>query len=302
MSLAKFGYFLIGVGVGVLGASVIYARELDRAVGEIEEYVPLEDRDNDISNNSTNDETNPESGQDGSRSDISKKVDGSGTKHRGDRDGSSSNTEFQTNQSDILNFYNNPTRHVEGSIDKKSFERDDEGLSRRPRTKHEDRRYSQMYKNNVDAGEYREPIDTSIMPEVTGISEHPDDDEVYEEYPAEVDIYDEFNLERVEKDIEIFMEDNPQDFVTLIFYAGDNTLCDDGEQIVPDVPGTVGFVALERLIDGGPGAENGVIFVHNAKTSINYEVVLDAGKYSETVLGMFESRLNKEADEGGLDR
>lgn len=296
MSLAKIGYFLIGIGVGVLGTSVIYARELDRAVGEIEEYVPLEDRDNDISNNSTNDETNPESGQDGSRGDISKKVDGSGAKHRGDRDGSSSNEEFQANQSDILNLYRNPTRHVEGSIDKKSFEGNDAGLSRRPRTKPKATRYSQMYKNNVDVGEYQEPIDTSV------ISEHPDDDEVYEEYPAEVDIYDEFNLERVEPDIEIFLEDNPQDFVTLIFYAGDNTLCDDGEQIVPDVSGTVGFVALERLIDGGPGAENGMIFVHNIRTSINYEVVLDAGKYSETVLGMFESRLNKEAGEGGPDR
>jgi hypothetical protein len=112
-------------------------------------------------------------------------------------------------------------------------------------------------------------------------------------------LHDEFTLERVEENIEIFLDDNPQDFITMIFYEGDNTLCDDGEQIVPNAEEVVGTVALSRLIEGGPGAENGVIFVHNLQTSLNYEVVLDAGAYQETVTGQFESHLNKDGGKGG---
>jgi hypothetical protein len=120
----------------------------------------------------------------------------------------------------------------------------------------------------------------------------PSDDD-YDQYPeTETDIHDQYNLERVEESIEIYLDDNPQDFVTLIFYEGDSTLCDDGEQIIPNKEDVVGEVALTRLTEGGPGADNGIIFVHNLKTGIDYEVVLDAGSYSQTVIGQFEDHLH----------
>lgn len=305
--LAKIGYLLIGAGVGVLGASFAYARELDKPIGKIEEYIPLEDREDDISNNSKDHEADPEDSSSNEGTDISDKERDRLERiqayrriteeynARG-RNGSTANREFQTNQSDILDFYNNPSKHVEGPVDKNSFEGHNAELSRRPRKETKGRRYSQMYKNRmIDAGEYRAPVDTSAMPD------HPDDD-IYDEYEPDVDLHEEYTLERIEPNFEVFLGDNPQDFTTLIFYEGDNTLCDDGEQIIPNPEEVIGFAALQRLIDGGPGAENNVIFVHNIKTHINYEVVLDAGMYSETVLGLFESRLDEEADEGGVGR
>lgn len=117
----------------------------------------------------------------------------------------------------------------------------------------------------------------------------PSDDEPVKISKSEED----YVLERVEDGMEIYLEENPQDFITLVFYAGDETLCDDREQLISNPEEVVGEVALERLVSGGAGAENGLIYVRNLKTMINYEVVLDEGKYSETVLGLFESRLDK---------
>ena len=305
--LDKIGYLLIGVGVGIFGASVVYARELDKPVGEIEEYIPLEDREDDISNNSKNDGTDPETGDGGEGTDISDKERDRLEKIRRyreiteghynrSRNGSSDNREFQADQSEVLNFYKDPSRNAEGSLDKKSFERDGKKLSGRSQKENKGRRYSQMYKNSVtDSDGYREPVDSSAL------RDHPDDD-MYDEYEPEVDLHEEYNLETIEPGFEVFLDDNPQDFVTVIFYEGDTTLCDDGEQIIPNPEEVVGMAALQRLIDGGPGAENNVIFVHNMKTHINYEVVLDAGMYQDTVLGLFESRLNEEADKGGVSR
>ena len=42
-----------------------------------------------------------------------------------------------------------------------------------------------------------------------------------------------------------------------------------------------------------PGAEGGIVFVRNTRTGVDYEVVLDVGRYSETVLGIFEANLKK---------
>jgi hypothetical protein len=120
----------------------------------------------------------------------------------------------------------------------------------------------------------------------------PSDDGVYhEDYDPDVDLV----RERVENNFEIYLGENPQDFVSLVFYEGDNTLTDDREHVVPAADEVVGMVALSRLIEGGAGAENGVIYVRNLKTMINYEIVLDSGSYKETVLGILDSRRNKGA-------
>ena len=310
-NIVKVGYILIGIGIGVLVSSIAYARELDKPIGEIEEYIPLEDRNDDISTNSETNEANPEDSSSSERSDISQKeldrlekirryreiTEGRSRRdNRSSRDRSSNYGEFNSNQSDVLDFYHNPTRHTEGQIDEKSFEGYGKKSQRAENEKTKGRRYSQMYKDSMtDAREYREPVDSSA------ISDHPYED-AYDECELEINLHKLYNLESLEPGFEVFLDDNPQDFVTVIFYEGDTTLCDDGEQIIPNPEEVVGFAALERLIHGGPGAENNVIFVHNMKTHINYEVVLDAGMYQDTVLGLFESRLDEEADEGGLGR
>ena len=43
-SFEKLGYILIGSGLGVFVATLMYEREMRKPVGEIEEYIPTEDR------------------------------------------------------------------------------------------------------------------------------------------------------------------------------------------------------------------------------------------------------------------
>lgn len=246
-TLKKVGYILFGAGIGGLIATVIYERELNKPVGEVEEYIPKTDIED------SEDETNSE--QEGNPiQDLY----------------SSGSDEFDS----------------KSSIDMKSL---DHRHKEKKRTL-----YSKMYKVTVNDGklDYSEDIIEE--------DDSPSDDEVYEEDVIGLD--NELVRERVENDFEIYLGDNPQDFVTLIFYQGDSTMTDDQEQLVPNPEDVVGHVAISRLIEGGPGAEEGVIYVRNLKTMINYEIVLDAGSYKDTVLGIFNSRRNNGADRRGDTR
>ena len=40
----KAGWFLVGLGIGAFGATMLMKRELEKPIGEMEEYIPLEDR------------------------------------------------------------------------------------------------------------------------------------------------------------------------------------------------------------------------------------------------------------------
>ena len=250
--------------------------------------------------------------------------------------GEETHQEFQSNQTQILDYYKSP----EGSIrdrrkgrhsKAKSSKAKDKSSKRSKRRKEFDKmreesnanlgtRYSKMFDADSDS---TDKDMTDILHEVSSktdtkdsysqykvrtyqmdewVDDGPSDDSVDDYPPGEVDIYDEYNLERVEDNIEIYLDDNPNDFATLVWYQGDQTLCDDGEQIIPNPEEVIGEVAISRLLEGGPGADDGVIFVRNLKTCINYEVVLDMGCYSETVIGTFEarqSRLNNGGGKGG---
>lgn len=107
-------------------------------------------------------------------------------------------------------------------------------------------------------------------------------------------------VDAVEPGFDVYLSENPMDFITLSYYQGDSTLCDDHEQIINNPEDVIGHVAIERLVTGGPGAEEGVIYVRNRKTMLNFEVVLNLGSYSETVLGIFESRV-KNGSGGDVD-
>ena len=309
----KLGYILVGAGLGIFAATLMYENELRKPIGDIEEYIPTEDRNNDEED--SNDDISPSSEDSGIA------VDG----------------EFSKTDTHILDYYKSDASDSIGAknLEDRAKKRREEFEKARANGRNQSTRYSKMYKSdendenaererrvaemlqaqrdaNADYNrrmdEKNEKLrkknrDEDYMAYITQESPMPDDvpsdDDIYEDDSDSLD--NELVRERVENNIEIYLGENPQDFVSLIFYEGDNTLADDRDHIVPAADEVVGLVALSRLIEGGPGAENGVIFVRNLKTMINYEVTLDTGSYSETVLGIFNSRRNKGA-EGDGDR
>ena len=306
--LAKAGFFLVGVSVGLLGGIIFYKRELDRPIGEIEEYIPMEDKKNesdseDISSDSESDRQSSNDISEGPRRRRGKRREGRSNSRK------ATWQELQASAVDFLDYY-----HRDGSDDNKSengsgsdkrrsdFERSRTGGPTRDgysEKEQQSTRYSRIYKEKMAGKALHEVNSYRNSRDSYDIVDSPSDDSVPDGPEPEIDIHDEFVLERVDDNIEIFLDDNPQDFVTLVFYEGDNTLCDDNDEIVPNAEEVVGLEALGRLISGGPGAENGVIFVHNLKTCINYEVVLDAGMYQESVMGIFASRHDEGANRGG---
>lgn len=304
----KLGYILVGAGLGVFAATLMYENELRKPIGDIEEYIPTEDREED------KEDSNP---------DISPSNEDSGVAVDG---------EFSKADTHILDYYKSDASDSIGvkNLEARAKERRAEFERARANGRNQTTRYSQMYEGDEDdedaererrvaemlqaqrdanadfnrrMDEKNRDIldkkrDEEYMAYITQESNMPDDipsdDDIYEDDSDSLD--NELVRERVENNFEIYLGENPQEFVSLIFYEGDNTLTDDRDRVVPAADEVVGLVALSRLIEGGPGAENGVIFVRNLKTMINYEVTLDASSYSETVLGIFNSRRNKGAD------
>lgn len=323
----KAGWFLVGLGVGAFGATMLMKRELEKPIGEIEEYIPLEDREGfedfedsseDGSDRDSDSRVRSKNSED-SQKDISTRGSKRERIERGHsrkelesgrhNDREEKHTEFSSNKDEVLNYYRssskNATRSQGGS---EEDQRRREFKERRGEATERGTRYSRMYQDeDIEEALHVENSHRRSRNSYEPIEDHdpyseddsPSDDDYVVSPVYDSDLHDEFTLERVEENIEIFLDDNPQDFITMIFYEGDNTLCDDGEQIVPNADEVIGLAALSRLIEGGPGAENGVIFVHNLKTSLNYEVVLDAGSYQDTVIGQFESHLNEDGGRSG---
>lgn len=71
---------------------------------------------------------------------------------------------------------------------------------------------------------------------------------------------------------------------TITYYEGDDTLCDEREEPIPDFAYYVGDDALTRF--GDMSHDKNVVYVRNENISIDFEVVRDQGLYSRVVLGM----------------
>lgn len=71
---------------------------------------------------------------------------------------------------------------------------------------------------------------------------------------------------------------------TLTYFAGDQTLVDEREQIVDDVDDMVGEDNLERF--GQKSKDPNVVYVRNDVTQMDFEILLSQGKYSEEVAGL----------------
>lgn len=254
-NLAKVGYILVGVGIGVFATTLYYKHELDKPI-DVEDYIPSEDREDD------------------NRSEVKSSNDISNSR-RSNRKSSGNHTEYYEEDEAGYPSYQDGIRSANQSDNENQFTR-----------------YSRMYSNMGSDLGYSSNEDEATA--------HPDEEPYHPDYDEEPDDDDaamhdtdlDLPRERVEPHIEIFANENPQDFVPLVYYMGDESLTDDREQLIPNAEEVVGRVALDRLIRGGQGVIDDVIYVRNVKTHINYEIVLDAGSYSETVLGLFESRRN----------
>ena len=266
------GFFLIGTGIGIFAGALFYHHEMDKPIGEIEEYVPQHGED---SENETEDSNSSSDYQD---RDISSEQESDS--------GDANHSEFHSSESNILDFYKNYERSTDDKVN-------DASIEKRKRTN-----YSKMFTSNTKVDASSKDM-SDILHEISSrgdtkdsfseYADHTEDDYLYDDYDPEKDLHEQYKLEKTEDGFEIFLDDNPQDFVTLYFYNEDHILCDDQEELIPNPEEVVGLVALSRLIEGGPGCQNDVIFVHNSDSCVNYEVVLDAGSYKETVAGIFDS-------------
>ena len=266
------GFFLIGAGIGIFAGAVFYHHEMDKPIGEIEEYIPKHEED------SETEAKDSDSYSDSKDRDISAKQESDS----GDAD----HSEFHSSESDILNFYKDYERSNESNVTSIT------SYKRKPTN------YNKMFTSNTKVDASSKDMN-DILHEISSrgdtkdsfseYADHTEDDYLFDDYDPEKDLHEQYKLEKTEDGFEIFLDDNPQDFVTLYFYNEDHILCDDQEELIPNPEEVVGLVALSRLIEGGPGCQNDVIFVHNSDSCVNYEVVLDAGSYKETVAGIFDS-------------
>lgn len=77
--------------------------------------------------------------------------------------------------------------------------------------------------------------------------------------------------------------DNHYEQVTYTYYAGDETLADEDEQIVDDIDMRVGLDNLERF--GHYSKDGNVVYVCNDALSLHIQILRSSGKYSEVVAG-----------------
>lgn len=77
---------------------------------------------------------------------------------------------------------------------------------------------------------------------------------------------------------EEFGEIEEYDKISLTYYA-DHILADDGDEIIEDVEGTVGWDSLNHFGE----YEDDSVFVRNHRLKVDYEILLDQRDYSDVI-------------------
>lgn len=100
-----------------------------------------------------------------------------------------------------------------------------------------------------------------------------------------------------------FMETEDYEQDTLIYYAGDDTLADQNDSIIPQtsVDMTIGRVNLSSL-KKTPGDEKDSIYIRNNFHKSVYEVILNESSYSWTVLRMGDESLGLKEPKKRINR
>lgn len=88
--------------------------------------------------------------------------------------------------------------------------------------------------------------------------------------------------------VEEFMgNDSGYDQITISYYEEDDTLCDEREQPIPDVEGTVGSGNLQRF---GVGSDDvNIVYVRNERLRTDFEICRESGSFVQKVLGISEN-------------
>jgi len=123
------------------------------------------------------------------------------------------------------------------------------------------------------------------------ISEYSGEDEVENEEAIVVEPYEEERNadEPYVISIDEYMNDREDyDKNTVSYFEIDDVLCDDREQVIPDIEATVGTDALTKF--GVKSNDNKVVYVRNERLAADFEILLDTRSYSETVMGIREDK------------
>lgn len=66
----------------------------------------------------------------------------------------------------------------------------------------------------------------------------------------------------------------------LTYYAGDDILADEADELIDDIDGTIGLDSLDHFGE----YEEDVVFVRNDELKTDYEVFLNSGRYYDVLL------------------
>lgn len=83
-------------------------------------------------------------------------------------------------------------------------------------------------------------------------------------------------------------DDENYDQTTITYYAGDDVLCDERDEVLEPRDHIVGAANLAMFGTGHGSGDPNVLYIRNPRTFSDFEVVLNDGKYSEDALGFIQ--------------
>lgn len=141
--------------------------------------------------------------------------------------------------------------------------------------------------SNSEAEELKDILDDDVEEAVD--DEDESDDVLYSEDEATEDYSNRFEEEPYIIPVKEFMyEKEDYDKITVTYFENDDTLCDEREQLIPDIEGTVGSDALTKF--GRFSDDKNIVYVRNDNLKTDFEVLLDKRSFSEVVLGIREEK------------
>lgn len=148
------------------------------------------------------------------------------------------------------------------------------------------------YENVLEGLEYIESKEEEQTTEDEWLEENVEVDESEEE--DEVESIHKQNYDRNRNEpyiisVKEYMEDrDDHDKITITYFEDDDVLCDEREEVIPNVEATVGSNALTSF--GELSEDSKIVYVRNERTSTDFEVIRDTRSYAEVVLGFKEDK------------
>lgn len=156
------------------------------------------------------------------------------------------------------------------------------------------------YENVLEGLEYIEHSDEVVVEdEEAAEAEEEEVVETEEETEFASEYQEEYERDRSQPyiiTVKEFMEDRDEyDKTTITYFEDDDVLCDEREEVIPNVEYTVGNDALTKF--GELSEDKNIVYVRNERTSTDFEIVRDRRSYAEVVLGYKEDKAVKKMRE-----